>query len=140
MIYISIFSGYVARESKKTISKSAFEQIKKTCYNNEITGLQLYADGNFFNILEGEEDRVRALIDAYVQHPELSGVNILHETQSEYRSFQSFKMGYSKKDGPPVLENGFILNQDSLRRALPETVKPMIRTLAVSFAQVQNIK
>jgi len=73
------------------------EILIKSRENNEkrgITGMLLYKDGNVLQILEGEEDPVRALFEKISNDPRHSGVLRLYEKSVEVRDFSEWTMGF----------------------------------------------
>ena len=63
-----------------------------------ITGILMYRQGVFTQVLEGEESLVRQLFERIAQDPRHREVEIrLAETIQE-RSFPNWSMGYSRRD------------------------------------------
>lgn len=59
-----------------------------------ITGMLLYKDGNFMQLLEGEEPVVRELYATITQDPRHFRLNVLSEETTESRLFPSWSMGF----------------------------------------------
>lgn len=67
-----------------------------------VTGLLLYADGNFMQALEGEESTVRELHDRIARDPRHSGVITLIQGPIESRSFSDWSMGFRDLRSPEI--------------------------------------
>ncbi len=61
-----------------------------------VTGLLLYAEGNFLQILEGERVQVEALYAHIAGDPRHYGVVRLMRREVARRSFSDWRMGYRK--------------------------------------------
>lgn len=59
-----------------------------------VTGVLLYADGTFFQVLEGPEAIVRKLCSHIRNDPRHSRFAILYEHEISQRSFPEWSMGY----------------------------------------------
>ncbi len=70
--------------------------------NNEqaaLTGMLLYKEGNFLQVLEGEESAVRALFeDRISRDPRHHKVTILLEGDAAEREFSDWSMGFQNLD------------------------------------------
>jgi hypothetical protein len=84
-----------------------------------VTGMLLYRDGDFMQVLEGEEDAVREIYRSIVADRRHSGILVLDDTPVPDREFAGWWMGFRRlesSDIPP----GFIDFFD--REIDPETV------------------
>lgn len=59
-----------------------------------ITGLLLYKDGNFMQVLEGEEAAVRSTFEKIRWDPRHRGVMVLLEGEEAGRQFEYWSMGF----------------------------------------------
>ncbi|WP_210394643.1 BLUF domain-containing protein [Motiliproteus sediminis] len=64
----------------------------------DITGMLLYADGSFLQILEGDEYRVRALYEHICRDSRHSQIFVLHEAEVSKRQFPDWSMGFRLLD------------------------------------------
>ncbi|HTE06515.1 MAG TPA: BLUF domain-containing protein [Planctomycetota bacterium] len=70
--------------------------------NNErlgITGMLLYKDGNFMQVLEGEESSVKALYAKIALDPRHRGVLQLLQSHETERQFPDWSMGFRDLSG-----------------------------------------
>ncbi len=59
-----------------------------------VTGALVYVDGVFFQILEGDKDAVRALMESIARDSRHHSVKVFHETEVGERAFESWRMAY----------------------------------------------
>lgn len=65
-----------------------------------ITGMLLYKDGNFMQVLEGEEGPVRDLYTRIRRDPRHLGIVTLIEGERERRCFGDWSMGFQDLSAP----------------------------------------
>ncbi len=68
-----------------------------------LTGMLLYKDGNFMQVLEGEEAVVRELLITISKDERHRGIITLMEGSREEREFPDWSMGFYDLDSPEVL-------------------------------------
>jgi len=61
---------------------------------DEITGMLLYAGGNFLQVLEGPRDKVQQTYDRICLDPRHGNVMLLSEEEVPERHFANWSMGY----------------------------------------------
>jgi hypothetical protein len=59
-----------------------------------ITGVLVFVDGAFLQILEGEKDDVLALMGRIERDPRHRGIKVFHEEETDERAFASWNMAY----------------------------------------------
>jgi hypothetical protein len=64
----------------------------------EVTGLLLYKDGSFMQMLEGPENAVRALLDKILRDPRHYNLVTIQEGMNEARIFPGWSMGFRRLD------------------------------------------
>jgi hypothetical protein len=69
-----------------------------------ITGLLLYKDGNFMQVLEGPDDAVRQLFETILADSRHRGVIRLLERQIEQRQFANWAMAFRNLSDPALRE------------------------------------
>lgn len=88
-----------------------------------LSGLLLYANGSFMQLLEGPKDAVDACLDKIRRDPRHTGINMLVRTEIAEREFAEWSMGFHRiapEDSErlpgyaPVFEAGF--REESLSR------------------------
>ncbi|NBC49469.1 MAG: hypothetical protein GVY22_16145 [Gammaproteobacteria bacterium] len=75
-------------------------------YNAEqgITGLLLYQDGHFLQVLEGEMDKVRALFKRICEDDRHTKVALLFEELVSQPQYPDWSMGFQALDGSELME------------------------------------
>lgn len=61
-----------------------------------VTGLLLFHDGSFFQVLEGPKDAVMRIFSAIERDPRHSRVIVLQTKSTDTRAFPNWSMGYVK--------------------------------------------
>ena len=103
IIYISAGSVVFTEDALK-------ELLAKARANNEakgLSGLLLYHEGSFIQVLEGERAAVRATYVRINQDSRHSEVQVLFEGDVEERTFEGWSMGYVPANGLQDLPEGF---------------------------------
>jgi hypothetical protein len=88
---------YISRESLRFTAeqlRALLEQSREKNLRLHITGMLLYRDGNFMQLLEGEESVVRSLYQAIVADVRHCNVNTLIEGPVPARQFSDWSMGF----------------------------------------------
>ncbi len=67
-----------------------------------ITGMLLYKDGNFMQVLEGEEGTIRSLYTRIERDPRNKGNIVLQQEDAEERQFPDWTMGFRDLNSPEV--------------------------------------
>lgn len=67
-----------------------------------VTGMLLYRDGNFMQVLEGEEAAVRKIFSIIMDDRRHRGIIILLQGQREERHFPEWSMGFRDLNSPEV--------------------------------------
>jgi Sensors of blue-light using FAD len=60
----------------------------------DVTGMLLYKDGNFMQVLEGDERVVRSVHERIARDPRHRGVTTLLQGETPGREFQNWSMGF----------------------------------------------
>lgn len=92
--------------ARADLTESDLEDIVATAARNnalrDLTGMLMFADGQFMQMLEGEEAVVEALLDRLRQDPRHEGLTVLERAAIEQRSFADWSMGFKRlADGAP---------------------------------------
>lgn len=67
-----------------------------------ITGMLLYKDGDFLQLIEGERAAVKALFDVIKMDPRHNGTIVVEEEETDERVFDSWSMGFRDLTDPEV--------------------------------------
>ena len=88
---------YVSVAAEKASKDDLLEILARSRTNNAeagITGLLLYKDGNYMQVLEGEEKAVRDLYARIRRDPRHLGIVTLVEGRRDNRCFGDWSMGF----------------------------------------------
>jgi hypothetical protein len=101
-----MFSLVYVSTATVEFSKTALEDLlKKSRTNNaalDITGLLLFKDGNFMQVLEGDEPAVKSLYQKILRDSRHAGTLILLTQQTNERSFGDWSMAFRDLNDPTV--------------------------------------
>ena len=130
LVYVSTatheFSG---RELAELLSVA-----RKNNSRDGVTGMLLYHGGSFFQVLEGEEESVKAIFSRVERDPRHQKVTVLHEEEEvENRDFPDWSMAWCEVTDKALLEvdgfNDLMLNRRPDRAfPAPSTVQQMVLT------------
>lgn len=65
-----------------------------------VTGVLLYKDGNFMQVLEGEPGAVRQVFDRISRDPRHSGILVLRHAEHAQRDFPEWSMAFHDLNSP----------------------------------------
>ena len=106
--------------STRIVDRKELEQLLTVARNhnarNGITGMLLYAKGNFFQVLEGEESTVDALFDIIIRDSRHTNVTKIIREPITKRSFGEWTMGLADitpQDLGSILGDYDVLNKDA---------------------------
>lgn len=88
---------YVSSAVRKFKSSELIQLLHQCRDNNErlqVTGMLLYKDGNFMQLLEGTPVNVRKVLRAINADPRHEGMVTLAEEDTEYRLFKHWPMAF----------------------------------------------
>jgi len=98
LVYVSAAVGSPTRADLLALLAKAREKNHRL----GITGLLLFKDGDFIQLLEGERPAVREVFDAIQADPCHSGVIVLLEGEAHGRLFADWSMGFRDLADPEV--------------------------------------
>jgi hypothetical protein len=89
---------YVSLAQKKMLKSDLYIILRKARKNNEhsdVTGLLIYSDEYFIQVLEGNKEVVKNLFKKISEDTRHSDIQILEERETSERAFLNWKMAYS---------------------------------------------
>lgn len=138
---------YIIYVSCETVSfsgedlKKLLETSRKNNKQLNITGMLLYAEGNFIQVIEGEESAIKALYTKIKMDERHKAFSILLQGNIEKRSFAEWSMGFkivSKEDFSSIA--GFKSVGGANPDALTEISKGPVLQLLKSFLKVNSLE
>ena len=125
LIYVSSATDLFTDVELKDLLVLARDENKK----HHVTGMLLYKDGNFMQIIEGEESDIEQLFTNITSDKKHTGVIRLLKETIKQRAFSNWSMGF--KNLSPEETEGF---SDFLSVTAEDTVLPgKAKTLLLSF-------
>ena len=101
---------YVSRACTEMDTDTLDELLRLARLNNskrDITGMLLYHDGSFIQVLEGEKSAVEKLFAAISDDPRHENANVVLRTEVEDRTFDQWSMGYKRASTLDDVPEGF---------------------------------
>lgn len=99
------FIIYASSATENFTRDQLLELLAKSRSNNAaigVTGILLYKDGNFIQVLEGEEDVVRTLYAKIAKDTRHKGITRLLQGVEAERQFPNWSMGFRDLKDPDV--------------------------------------
>ncbi len=90
LIYVSSATHELAAEEIRRILDTAVRHNSR----QEVTGMLLYVEGSFMQVLEGEEAAVEETISRIVQDPRHHSILVVSKTKVAAREFGTWAMGF----------------------------------------------
>ncbi|MCK6614265.1 MAG: BLUF domain-containing protein [Ignavibacteriales bacterium] len=100
------FLVYVSSATVPFAQKDLEDLLEVSRRNNKklnISGILLYKDGNFMQMLEGEEEAVKQLYDKISLDIRHGGTIVILDGYEEERQFADWSMGFRSLNSPEVL-------------------------------------
>lgn len=94
--------GYVSTEAVKFSDEALIALLTEARNANtdrNVTGLLLYREGSFYQVLEGSESAVMATFHDIESDPRHKEVRLLFSGETESREFADWQMGFLNLDG-----------------------------------------
>ena len=125
---------YSSLATKKMLKSDLYVILRQARLNNEksgVTGILIFSDGHFFQVLEGKENIVADLYKKISADKRHSDIQLLLEDELENRTFPNWGMAYAT---PSARE---IANWAGLRNAI--TLDDTLNLLCSEKDRVRNL-
>lgn len=101
-----MYSLVYVSSAAEPFSKSELVELLAQCHENNmkagLTGLLLYKDGNFMQVLEGEKDTVKSVFSRIGRDPRHRGLITLYDEDISERQYPDWSMAFRDLDSPEV--------------------------------------
>lgn len=121
-MYQLIYLSTATRLMEEKDLADLLEESRRNNLDHQITGLLLYLDGTFIQVIEGEEEKIRTLISNIIDDERNKDLQILNEDEIESRHFHGWSMGFLKI---PVRELSKLEGFASIRHA--DDFRPLMK-------------
>ncbi|MFN9719012.1 MAG: BLUF domain-containing protein [Planctomycetota bacterium] len=98
---------YTSAATKKFSQAELKELLQKARANNvanQITGMLLYEDGTFLQVLEGDDEVVQKTYERIANDPRHNKILLIARFEVEHRTFTDWEMGFFDASGGQLLE------------------------------------
>ena len=92
LLYVSSASNWMSDDKLDSLLVNA----KANNHNLDVTGMLVYHDGSFIQILEGEKDQVESLFNKISKDARHNNIILIDEKNIDMRSFSSWDMAFRK--------------------------------------------
>ncbi len=135
---------YTSRATR-FFSAQGIEALKAVCRKNnaalELTGLLLYHEGRFFQVLEGEEEALLRVMQSITKDQRHMDLALAEHGPIERRAFSTWRMGYAMPPSEAMatattLPLQFLLSPDSQERGRDPEVRKHLRSFLASLREL----
>ena len=108
-----IQTAYVSRAAEAMTQESLLSLLQQCLANNEasgVTGMLLYGNDTFLQVLEGEEAVLHTVVEKIEKDPRHSKIHILYRKAIENRQYSDWSMGF-RRVSAQGLNNGAGLSE-----------------------------
>ena len=113
--------------ARRLFSPDQLEKLLATARHNNarlgVSGILLYEDGSFMQVLEGDEPVVRELFATISEDPRHDRVQVLGERTIPQRSFAAWSMGFVSLDPKLVPRRHSLSSNGTLAERAPDLVQ-----------------
>ncbi len=113
-----------------------------------ITGILIYHNGQFLQVLEGEADKVDACMERVSHDKRHADISVLNRAPAKTRAFSKWLMGYENPDSLGFISKQYALPIEEVQARLdsvsdvdaPEGKKALIRQMAQFLGDTSKLR
>jgi hypothetical protein len=156
-----IQTAYVSRAAEAMTQESLLSLLQQCLANNEasgVTGMLLYGNDTFLQVLEGEEAVVDAVIDKIRKDPRHSKIHFLYRKPLQHRQYADWSMGFKRVSAQGLTAGGglsefgakdfnfdYLIEHEAVVETLMEHFRvphwdPLIRELDAKDKVIEHLK
>ena len=127
---------YVSTAAPNLSKKEIGDLLRTTEEKNnrrDFTGIFLFSQGNFFQILEGEKEQVEALFSKIKEDPRHYDVLIIFQKETGDGKFDRYTSSFTSEDAR--ITNKDMESYQSLVESLDPSVRPSARYILQKFTE-----
>lgn len=117
LAYTSTATGPLSRKQFADI----LEVSNRRNRQDDITGVLMYNNEQFFQVLEGGEPEVQACIERIKKDPRHTNISETWNWNVEHRAFSNWDMGYASAHEIAECSNGWFVRLDEIKRRQEES-------------------
>ena len=99
-----IYTSVATKKFPPTELKDLLEISRRNNVRDGITGMLLYEDGTFIQVLEGDEETVESTFNRISKDPRHSKIVLIAKFELDHRSFNEWEMGFFDASGGQLLK------------------------------------
>ncbi len=103
-LYEMVYASLAEHAMDEAELRELLSRAREANERHGITGLLVYHEREFLQLIEGERDAVKRLYDAIERDPRHERVDLIWEGPVRRRSFQHWTMGFVVPDGKDLSE------------------------------------
>ena len=133
-----LYVSTAARDLSDAALADILEAARRRNAAHGVTGMLLYADRNFLQVLEGEATDVAAIFTSIAKDTRHIGVTTLLRHEIDARNFKDWSMGFKRiKPGQRAdIDDVFKIDRTAVQRRLTESETTKAMTLLRTFYSV----
>ena len=129
MNYAICYVSTAAKELNKIEINQILELTEKKNNENGLSGILLYSDGNFFQVIEGEKDQVEEIFTVIKQDSRHFNIFTIFEKEITATNFEDYKVDFltisMRKDQKEL--QSYIKQINKLNKKIQPSVRYIIR-------------
>lgn len=126
MVFQLAYASVAARPSARPDLVALLRQSRVNNAERGVTGMLLYRDGRFLQLLEGAQADVRALYATIAADPRHRDVTTIAERHRLLRQFPSWTMAFRDLVDEPIEEPGYTALVDEALEQVPWAVEALL--------------
>ena len=99
-----IYTSVATKKFPPTELKDLLEISRRNNVRDGITGMLLYEDGTFIQVLEGDDETVESTFNRISKDPRHSKIVLIAKFELDHRSFNEWEMGFFDASGGQLLK------------------------------------
>lgn len=112
---------YSSEPKKRMMKSHLYKILRQSRINNKldnVTGLLVFVDGMFLQVLEGQDDSVKKIFERIKADERHQNINILFEGNVEERAFPKWEMAYASPSAKEIAAWSGLHNTTTIKDTL----------------------
>jgi hypothetical protein len=130
-MYFLIYSSYVVPGLKEEELKSLLVQARERNKEHLVTGMLLYFDGKFLQLIEGEKQTIKQLYHNITKDKRHSNIVLLKDGDIDVPYFPDWSMGYRTVQSHELVDEEGFKNLNSPDALQKESALKIFKLLSV---------
>ncbi len=145
-----IQTAYVSRAAEAVTEESLLSLMQQCLANNEasgVTGMLLYGNDTFLQVIEGEEAVLDTLVDKIRKDPRHAEIHFLYRKPVEHRQYTDWSLGFRRisESGAKDFNFEYLIEHEAAVETLMDRFRvphwdPLIRELDAKDKVIDHLK